>query len=39
MKKLGNRIAKFWGGISMEIYLSHMFIFRIIQKLGMDSLV
>lgn len=32
-----NRIAKFLGSISMEIYLCHMFIFRILQKVHVDA--
>lgn len=35
---LYNPVTKFLSGISMEIYLSHMVIFRIIEKLGMTKL-
>lgn len=35
---LYNPATKFLSGISMEIYLSHMVIFRIIEKLGMTKL-
>lgn len=34
---LDNRITKFFGSISMEIYLSHMVIFRIIEKIGLNT--
>ena len=34
---LENRFTKFISGISMEIYLSHMMIFRIIEKLGLNK--
>lgn len=32
---LENRVAKFFSGISMEIYLSHMVIFRVVEKAGL----
>lgn len=32
---LDNRIMAFFGGISLELYLSHMFIFRIAEKMGL----
>ena len=32
VKVLDNKIAKFLSGISMEIYLCHMMVFRILQK-------
>lgn len=35
---LYNPFTKFLSGISMEIYLSHMVIFRVIEKLGMTKL-
>lgn len=35
---LENRITKFISGISMEIYLSHMVIFRIVERSGLNSL-
>lgn len=34
-----NRVTKFFSGISMEIYLSHMFIFRIMEKMGINTLL
>jgi peptidoglycan/LPS O-acetylase OafA/YrhL len=36
---LNNRFTKFMSGISMEIYLSHMVIYRIIEKLNWLNLV
>lgn len=36
---LENQITKFLGNISMEIYLSHMAIFRVIEKLRINRLV
>ena len=36
---LQNKVTKFFSGISMEIYLSHMFIFRIIEKLKFNTLL
>ena len=42
VKVLDNKIAKFLSGISMEIYLCHMMVFRILQKMKiwkwMDSI-
>lgn len=38
-KMLNNRITKFFGGISMEIYLSHMVIFRLAEKLKLTSVL
>lgn len=35
---LENRVTKFFSGISMEIYLSHMIIFRIVEKLKLNRL-
>lgn len=32
-----NRVASFISGLSLEIYLSHMFVFRIIEKLHLNS--
>lgn len=32
---LDNKVFKFIAGISMEIYLSHMVIFRVVEKLGL----
>lgn len=37
-KILNNSVTKFISGISMEIYLSHMFIFRIVEKLKLNYL-
>lgn len=37
-KLLSNRVTKFLSGISMEIYLCHMVIFRIIDKVGLTHL-
>lgn len=34
-----NRITNFVSGISMEIYLSHMVIFRVVEKLGLNQIV
>jgi len=34
---LENRVTKFFSGISMEIYLSHMMIFRVIEKLKLNQ--
>lgn len=36
---LENKITNFISSISMEIYLSHMVIFRVVQKLGMNQIV
>lgn len=35
---LENKFTRFISSISMEIYLSHMLIFRILQKLGLEKL-
>lgn len=35
---LENRFTRFFGGISMEIYLSHMFIFRVIEKMKLNTI-
>lgn len=35
---LSNPFTKFLSGISLEVYLSHMVVFRIIEKLGMTKL-
>lgn len=35
---LENKIAKFFSDISLEIYLSHMVIFRVIEKLGINRM-
>lgn len=34
---LENRFTKFFSSISMEVYLSHMFIFRVIEKWGLNT--
>lgn len=36
---LENRITNFISDISMEIYLSHMVIFRVIEKLGLNRII
>lgn len=36
---LENGVTKFFGGISMEIYLSHMVIFRAVEKLGLNRII
>ena len=36
---LENRITNFVSGISMEIYLSHMVIFRVVEKLGLNRII
>ena len=33
-----NRVISFLGSISMEIYLCHMFVFRILEKIGLSHL-
>lgn len=38
-KVLNNKITKFIGSISLELYLSHMVIFRIIEKIKLTHLV
>ena len=35
---LENRFTKFFSGISMEVYLAHMMIFRILEKLKLNTL-
>lgn len=34
---LDNKVFKFISGISMEVYLSHMVIFRLVEKLGLTT--
>ena len=34
---LDNHITKFFGNISMEIYLSHMAVFRVVERLGLNT--
>lgn len=36
---LDNRFMHFFSGISMEIYLSHMVIFRVLEKLHLNALI
>lgn len=36
---LENRVTKFFSGISMEIYLSHMVIFRVVEKLKLNRIL
>lgn len=36
---LENRVTKFFSGVSMEIYLSHMMIFRVIEKLKLNQIL
>lgn len=36
---LENSVTKFFGGISMEIYLSHMVIFRVVEKLKLTRIL
>ena len=36
---LENKFTAFISGISMEIYLSHMVIFRVIQKIGLNTVI
>lgn len=36
---LENKITNFISGISMEIYLSHMVIFRVVEKLGLNRII
>ena len=35
---LQNRLTKFISGISMEIYLSHMVMFRVVEKTGLNQM-
>lgn len=35
---LQNKVTKFLSGISMEIYLSHMAIYRVIERLGLNQI-
>ena len=36
---LSNQFTKFISSISMEIYLSHMVIFRVIERLGFNTII
>lgn len=38
-KLLDNGIMRFFSGISMEIYLSHMVVFRVLEKLRLNTIV
>ena len=38
-KVLRNKFTKFFGSVSMEVYLSHMVIFRIIEKIGLNRVI
>ena len=33
-----NSITKFFSGVSMEIYLSHMLLFRVVERLGLNTM-
>lgn len=33
---LDNRVTHFFSGISMEVYLAHMFIYRVVEKAGLN---
>ncbi|MCD7811213.1 MAG: acyltransferase, partial [Ruminococcus sp.] len=37
-KYLSNQISKFVSGISLEIYLAHMMVFRVLQKVGLTTI-
>lgn len=37
-KWLSNKVVKYLSGISMEIYLSHMVLFRLTEKMGLDHI-
>ena len=34
----GNRVTRFFSSVSMEIYLSHMMVFRIVEKCGLNRI-
>ena len=36
---LQNRFTKFFSSVSMEIYLSHMVIFRLIERIGLNTII
>ena len=36
---LENKVTRFISGISMEIYLSHMVIFRVVEKLSLNQII
>ena len=37
MKLLGNNITKALSQVSLEVYLSHMMIFQVVEKFGIES--
>ncbi len=39
IKILDNKVMKFLSGLSMEIYLSHMMMFRLLEKLHLENLI
>lgn len=39
VKLLNNRIAKFLSGVSMEIFLCHMVIFRVVEKIHLEKII
>ena len=36
---LQNKVTRFLSGISMEIYLSHMLMFRVVEKTGLHTVL
>lgn len=38
-KVLNNRVVKYLSGISMEIYLSHMFIYRVVERVHLENYI
>ena len=38
-KLFDNRVSRFFSGISMEIYLSHMVVFRVLEKVGLNRML
>lgn len=34
----GNRVTRFFSSISMEIYLSHMMVFRMVERFGLNRM-
>lgn len=38
-KLFDNRMSRFFSGISMEIYLSHMVVFRVLEKVGLNRML
>ena len=39
VKLLDNKVMKFFGGLSMEIYLCHMVMFRVVEKLHLEKFI